>query len=95
MQDNKAVKNATHSIGDLSFSCKGSNQVSRMIANSILRSRIPQVDDVGIIAKGKYTTIREIFAKKISRPVRARSVMAPCRLYASSQAMHKDDTVEC
>lgn len=64
-----------------------------MVANSILRSTSPEVDDIRIVAKGQNPGFWDIILEEVLCPEDASTFVCPGCLTISSQAMNENDTL--
>ena len=62
-----------------------------MFANSVVTSRGPEMDDIGIVSKSHDTGARDVGRKQVSRPEGLALFFGPCGLPVAGEAVHEDD----
>ena len=66
-------------------------EIRRMLENSILSSRLDEMDDVGIITIRENTGFWDTFGKQLLRPGSSSSISQPCFCPVAGQAMNEYD----
>ena len=64
-----------------------------MFADPVSRCSRPEVDDIGVISKYEYSSVRNVVTQWIKRPVRSCLGVKPSAPRISSKTMNEDNAV--
>ena len=64
-----------------------------MFPYPILRCRVPEIDDIGVISECEYSCIGYIATQKILRPVRPCNGVEPGIIRSPSKAVNEDNAL--
>ncbi len=80
-------------IRSLSLSHKFANHILSMVAQSTVGCRVPEIDDICVIAKAQNACVRDVLPQKFARPVHpcALVLVKPGVVRIARQPVHEHD----